>query len=297
MVLEKTLPLILIFLLGFFLKKKNILDNKDSDFVSKVLLYLVIPSVIIKSFASVTLETRLIFLPLSALFVVFLLTIFGYIFSRFLKLKNKTRSSFIVAFPTLQGGTIGYAFMLAGFGELGLSRFVLFDIANGFYVFTVVYFLSSYLGKNNVSMKRGLVKLLKTPIIWALFVGLFFGITRFQNTFLFNLFDIIGGSLLFLTMLFVGLEFKPSIPSFKLPFITILLKTATGLLLGWIASVLFGLGGIERIAVLVAASLPPSIVTLVFAKENDLDVEYSANLLSMALVFSILFTFLLINFL
>lgn len=100
-----------------------------------------------------------------------------------------------------------------------------------------------------------------------------------------------------LVMLMLGLEFQPKISSFKLPCITILLKTFFGLALGWLVVRIFGLGGLERIAVLVGASLPPSIMTLIFSEENDLDTEYNANLISLALPFALIFFLVFSNFL
>jgi predicted permease len=76
-----------------------------------------------------------------------------------------------------------------------------------------------------------------------------------------------------------------------------LLKTSIGLLLGWLAAAIFGLDGVERIAVIVASSLPPSMLTLVFAEENKLDTNYVANLLSTALPVALLFFPVLLNFL
>jgi len=296
MVLEKTLPLIVIFLILYFLKRKSILEKKDSKVFGKVLINLVIPVVIISSFSNINLEASLIYLPISALIIVSLLTIFGYLFAKILKLKDKTRGAFITTFPTLEGGTIGYAFMLAAFGELGLSRIILFDFANAIFLFTVVYFISGSFGKNNVRLKESVVKFLKAPLIWAIFIGLFLNIVGFQNVFLTNLFETISSSILLLVMLMLGLEFHPKISSFKLPALTILLKTSVGLSLGLLISMIFGLSGIERIAVIIGASLPPSIITLIFSEENNLDTEYVANLLSIALPFSLIFLMVLIDF-
>ena len=296
MILEKTLPLIIIFLIGYFLKRKGVLEKKDSKVFSKLLINLVIPVVIINSFSTINLKGDLIYLPISALIIVSLLTILGYLFAGTLKLKGKTRGAFITAFPTLEGGTIGYAFMLAAFGELGLSRIVLFDFANAIFLFTVVYFISCSFGKSSVNLKEPFVKFLKTPLVWAIFIGLFLNIVGFQNVFLANLFETIGGGILLLVMLMLGLEFHPKISSFKLPALTILLKTSVGLSLGLLVSIIFGLSGIERIAVIIGASLPPSIITLIFSEENNLDTEYVANLLSIALPFSLIFLMGLISF-
>jgi hypothetical protein len=59
-------------------------------------------------------------------------------------------------------------------------------------------------------------------------------------------------------------------------------------------SLVFGFTGTERIAVVLGASLPASLMTVVYAKENELDVQFLVSMLSIALPTSILFSFLLL---
>lgn len=297
MIFEKTLPLILIFVLGVFLKKQCILIERDADTLSKILVYIVVPIIIVNSFFSIVFEPSLIYLPLSALIILSSFLALGFVLAKLLKLKSKTFGSFITAFSTLEIGTIGYAFVLSAFGKIGLSKIVLFDAMNAIFLFTVVYFVSCKFGKGGLSLKQTIGKILKTPLIWAIFIGIFLNLIGFKNEFFSDFSDIVGGSAIFLIMILLGLEFKPSISSLKLPVITVILKTGFGLILGFIVSYIFGLEGVERIVVIIASCLPPSIITLVFAKENDLDMEFTANLISVSLPFAIIFITILVNFL
>lgn len=297
MILEKTLPLIIIFLIGYFLKKRGVLKKEDSKTFGKLLINLIVPVIIIDSFSSIQLESELLYLPVVGFLTVSILTILGFLFAYILKLKDKRRGAFIVTFPTLEGGTIGYAFMLSVFGELGLSRIVLFDSANALFLFTVVYFMSCYFGNGKANIKSAFSKIVKTPLIWAIFIGLFLNIVGFQNVIVNNIFDSIGSSVLFLIMLMLALDFEPRLFSTKLPSIEILLKTTAGLFIGIILSHIFGFDGVERAAIIIGASLPPSIMTLVFSQENNLDENYVTNLLSISLPFSLVFLALLMGFL
>ncbi len=297
MILEKTLPLIIIFFVGYFLKKRGVLKKEDSKTFGKLLINLIVPVIIIDSFSSIRLESELFYLPVAGFLAVSILTILGFLFAYILKLKDKTRGAFIMTFPTLEGGTIGYAFMLSAFGELGLSRIVLFDIANALFLFTVVYFLSCYFGDGKANIKSAFSKIVKAPLIWAIFIGLFLNIVGFQNVIVQNLFDIIGGSVLVLIMLMLALSFEPSLSSIKFPFTEILLKTVAGLFVGLLLSGLFGFSGVERAAVIIGASLPPSFITLIFSQENNLDNKYVANLLSISIPFALIFLSLLVGLL
>ena len=98
-------------------------------------------------------------------------------------------------------------------------------------------------------------------------------------------------------MLMLALSLEPSFSFIKLPFTEILLKTTAGLFIGLALSNLFSFSGVERAAVIVGASLPPSFITLIFSQENNLDNKYVANLLSISIPFALIFLSLLVGFL
>lgn len=272
-----------IFFLGILLKRAGVFSEADSKPLSKILLFAVAPAIVIQAVWGAKLDPSLISLPLAALAVVVSLTIAGFIFARLLCLAGPLRGAFITAFPTLEGAMIGYPAMLAVFGTVGLSRIVLFDIANAFYLFIVVYTISTLIGKGKIDSKEIASRLAFNPLIWAILVGLALNVSGFQSGLLSNFLAMAGGSLLFLVMLSFGIEFHPHLGALKLPVLNIALKTGAGLAVGFAVASFLGLGGVERAAVIVGAQLPPSILTFVFAKEHELDSKYIANLSSIAL--------------
>ena len=297
MILEKTFPLIVIFLVGYVLQKKDIVNRSEANTLGKLLSTVVIPAIIINAFAKIDLDYRLISLPLAALFIVSSLIIIGYIIAGRLPLGRPTRGAFVTAFPTLEGGTIGYVLMLTAFGELGLNRIVLFDLANIIFLFTIVYGCSCAFGSGQIRIADYARNIIKTPLIWAVLIGFLLNITGLHPRLLAQSLDVMGEGASLLMMLMLGLTVQFERSYLKLSSTTILLKTSIGLLLGWAAALLFGLDGVERAAVIVAAALPPSMITLIFAEENDLDTRYVANLLSTALPVAILFFPILLSFL
>jgi predicted permease len=95
--------------------------------------------------------------------------------------------------------------------------------------------------------------------------------------------SIASSSLGILVMAMLGFEFTPNNQLFKLPLAIYLIKTLIGLLAGLGIAFLLGISGDMRIVIVLAATLPPSIMTLIFARENNLDTEIIANTLSIAL--------------
>ncbi|GEM_PF-928795 len=305
--IAKILPLIVAFLAVYGLKRilkrigvlKKEYEDSISKLISKLVLWIVAPVVIAKSLAQATVTLNLLYLPVIAILAVSSLLLIGYALSYVLKLKGKTRGSFIIAFPTLEGGTVGYAFMLAAFGELGLSRIVLFDFGNALFEFSAIYFIAVMLGKNaeeKTTVVQQLIKLLKTPVVLAIPAGLLLNVAHVQIPALYGIVDVMGIVLTFLVMAFLGLEFEPRASSFKLPVITLALQSASSVIVGFGLAWLFGLQGMERAAVIIGTCLPTSIFGLLFAKENGLDTKFMADLLALGLPFSFVFLTVLLKF-
>jgi predicted permease len=79
-----------------------------------------------------------------------------------------------MAFPTLELGSVGYAFMLAVYGPVGLSQIALIDLGSGFFFFTVVAFLASAFGQagERFRLRNALKNVAMNPVIWSYGVGL-----------------------------------------------------------------------------------------------------------------------------
>lgn len=285
---EKFIPLAVIFLLGFMAKKIGLLKKEDSETVGKIIINLVAPAAIAGAFAQISLQSNLLMLPLAGAGTVLILLGIGYLLSRLLRLEGKTRGAFLISFPTLEGGTIGYALMLAVFGEAGLSRIALFDFGNAVVEFGLIYSLAVILGgktANRSAVAASLQKIIKTPILWAIFAGIALNLTGVGgNAQLQNILGSIGIALIPLVMILLGLEFELR-TRFGLPLFAFATKLAAGTVVGFGFATLLGFGGLERIAIIVGATLPVSILTVVFAEENGLDTKYIAALIAFSIPF------------
>ncbi|NEP12393.1 MAG: hypothetical protein F6K14_19740 [Symploca sp. SIO2C1] len=286
---EKILPLIIIFLTGSLLKKLKVLEPEDSQVIGKLLASLVLPAIVFKSLYTAQIEPDLIYLPAAALFVVLSLTLVVVISLRFFEFERIRKGSLIITFISWEGGAIGYPFMLLTFGELGLSRIVLFDLAQAIFLFTVVYFIACQFGQTKFQVKDGILNLFKTPIIWAIVLALILPVFEFNDSLLLNSLDILENSFFFLVVILLSLKFDVQLSSLKLCLIITLAKTFSGIGLGWLAAMMFGFTGVERTAIIVGSSLPPSMLTLIFSEKNNLDTKLVANLLSISLPFSCVF--------
>jgi predicted permease len=285
----KLLPLILVCLLGYGLKRLGLLNPHDASTIGKLLSTLALPALILRALITAPLTIELIYLPLSAFIVVLGLTAVGLLLAHCLPWDRPTKGSLATTFPTFEGGAVGYPLMLLAFGEVGLSLIVLFDLAQAMYLLTVVYSLSTWFGKADITPGDILKKLFRTPFFWAIILGLALNPVGITHGPFLEFLDIIAQSFLLLILLLLSLEFQVE-RRFLPQFVGLsLLKAACGLGLGWLAASLFGLHGVERIAVLVGAAMPPSMLTLLFAKENQLNTRFAAGYVSVAIPVALVF--------
>ena len=280
--LLKIVPLLLVCVLGFGLRRRGLLGPRDAQTIGKLLTYLALPAVILRALATATLTPDLVYLPLSALLVVLGLTAIGALILKPLGWERPQAGAWMITFLTFEGGAVGYPTMLLAFGEEGLSRLVLFDLAQAVYLLTVVYGIATWFGPTEVSVGRVGLKLAKTPFFWAIWIGLALNVLGWQPPTLLALLDILANSFVFLVLLLLGIEFHLQVASLGRFLALALLKVGCGLGLGWGVTTLFGLEGLERAAVLVGSALPPSMLALLFAQEHQLDSRFVISFISVA---------------
>ena len=297
MALEKTLPILLIFLIGLMLKKAGILRKDDGRMMSGLILNVILPATIINSLSSTSISFRLLLLPLASIAVVVTLLGLGIALAPILGLQGKTRAAFLISFPTLEVGSIGYAFMVAVYGAEGLALIALFDLGDTLFFFLVVPFLASLLGCPTKSFRisDALVQFLKNPVLWAYAVGIALNCFHIQLPLLSNLFTALSQALLLFIMLLIASEFDLSFSALTFPVLAMYIKMAVGVTIGLLISLLFGLTGVEQVAVVLSSSLPASLMTVVYAREYELDAQFLASTLSLALPTAIAFSFVIMS--
>lgn len=287
--LDKTLPLFIIFLIGFGLKKLRLVQKEDGRIISTLLMTILVPATIVNSISTAVIEPRLLLLPLAGLTVVLTLLGIGFLLVPVLGLRGGTKGAFLISFPTLECGSIGYTVMSAAFGAGGLTAIALFDLGNALCFFLIIPVLASLLGQQTEKVRfvTILKRIVSMPLIWAFVLGIILNSAHIHIPIVSNLLSMVAASLVFLMMFLVGLEFEWSFSSLILPGLTMYLKIGIGVGVGVLVSLLFGLTGVQRIAVVLAASLPASLLSIVIAKESKLDGQFVASMLSLALPVSI----------
>jgi predicted permease len=283
-IILKIIPIVLIFVLGFFLKSINVLKKESADWFIKLAFYVAIPALIITALTGVDLSAEFIYFPIIATLII--LAGFGMAFltGRLLKLKRQTFGTFVCGTMIMNTG-FTYPFFIAVFGAEGFARMVIFDIANGILLFTFAYYIACRYGKNSKGAKTAVKKLVLSPPIWAFVIGIILNLSGVTMPVIAGeLFRILGNLFIPLLLLSLGIYFTPKIVKLIPLSSAILIRMGFGLLLGFLFVKLFNIEGLNRIVVMVGASAPISYNSLTFSSLENLDKEFAASMISISIL-------------
>ena len=207
-IINKIIPIILIFILGYFLKKIRLLKKEDGDLFLKVVFYISLPALIIISISGTHPNFQFAYLPLVATFIIF--TTFGVslLIGKLLSLSRPTMGTFLIG-AMIMNTAFNLPFILAAYGEQGIAVLSMFDLANASIVLSFVYYIACRYGESHCSSKIVLKKFILFPPIWGLVIGIFLSFAQIQlPQFMTGFLDLLGGLTVPLIMLTLGIYFQ-----------------------------------------------------------------------------------------
>jgi predicted permease len=169
------LSIYIFIMLGFFAKHsfKDRLDEKTLVLIS---IYFLQPFLILWGFSSKSIDFEVIKAPLIFLFVVLVVFIFAYLFSKFFS-NRQDRSIFIVTSIIGNTGNLGIPIGLMLFGKESVIYTTFINIINIFLVYIIGVFFYSL---GNYSIKESIKNIFKLPAIWFVALALFLNLNHFE---------------------------------------------------------------------------------------------------------------------
>jgi len=279
-VVGKILPVVLIFLFGYFLKSIHFLTKNDGDSLLRVFFNVSLPALVFLSVAKMNFSFDLLWLPVIAVLVIAATFFISCGIRKWTNLDRPSFGTFLVGSLIMNTG-FTYPFLVAARGEESLARASLFDFGNTALVFTFIYYLACRYGGNPSNLKVMARKYLCSPPLLAVVLALVINMRHIvlpdvAAEFL----KITGYMTVPLVMLSLGIHFSPKalIPAPVL--LTIFIRMGIGLALGILFVAIFHLKGISREVVLIISSAPSGISTMVFSSMEDLNKEMAADIVS-----------------
>ena len=274
--------LALTILIGFLAVKTGYIDAKIKNSLSKIIVRIVLPCLIISSISSKELDKGL----MADIFTVFLMSVFcllvlyglGVITAKILKIPKDTAA--VHKLLTCLGNVtfVGYPVIVAMYGEAGFFYAIIYWLINDLFLWTFGPFI---LQKDKPNSKKDVVKKLVNPNTIAFVVAilmLIFGIKL--PKLIGDTLSGIGGLTVSLSMLFIGMalaevDAKKAVKKGWIFVIAPLKMVIMPILFIYIFKI-FGIKEILLGAVVLEAAMPAQTVLSILANENNADFEYAA---------------------
>lgn len=287
----------LMILFGFFLKQKSVLKEQDRETLSKIVLYIALPSMIFVNLARANISHEMMFLPILALVLSFILLMISYIYCRIRNYSKKTAWTIMIASSIMNTGFIGFPVILGVFGNEGFLNAIFFDLSTS--IMIVIY--GVILAKEFAGDWSEVIRNTLTFIpVWAVIFGLIFNVFNIHLFYIAeNILNYFAQATIPLIMLAIGLSLDYGnimeclsdsifVSIFKLvlaPLIMILLLS------------LLNIKGMAFNVAIIEAGMSTAGNSLVLAVQYDLDKDLMSSLIFTTVVLSVFTLTLIISLL
>ena len=288
----KVVPIITAIVLGYVLTRLNVLKPTMIDAFKKIIVYVTLPAGLFIAFIKIRFRVEYVFIILALFATCLLLFYIAKLIAKVFRIKSRYFPFLLTGF---EAGMMGYALFTAVFGADAAADFGVVDIGQVLFVFLIFVPMIINMGseqKGLSSIKTSLITAIKSPVIWAIILGVIgslSGIWVYEDTRIFTaidgIFSFASAPTAFLICLVIGSGLKLSLKGMKMEIITAVLKVALALLFAFILAqtVFRPLGVDERIitALYALCCLPAPFVIPVFMKNpSEEDLNYVSNTLS-----------------
>lgn len=284
--IDLLMPMIILVFLGYFLKKKGLINNQYENISSRLVFNLALPitmfSATAKSNMRVAINSDMWFFVVTTSLMLISMGFISHFLSVRLVKDRKTRGAFVQGAFRSNFVIIGYPILMSLFGEsvllpMTLVTIFLIPIVN---VFSVIILTINNVEIKEINYKKIILNIINNPLIISILMGILFSLLEIRlPNFVENTFAYIRGLTTPLALINIGSMFVFAIQmkDREIQIVCLTLKsvifpifyTTIGILLGFRDQIL----GVLFIAI--AAPSPPS--GYVMAKIMNSDEVFSAN--------------------
>ena len=278
-VLIKSLTFILIIVIGYTLKKVDVLKKSDANVVATIIMNITLPCALLTSANGIELDATILILIAIGIISNVVMMIIGYIAS--IKDDAKMKGAFMINTSGYNIGNFVLPFVQSFFPGMGVVYLCSFDIGNALMGLGMTYAVADHVasGENHFDIKE-LFKKLFSSIPFDVYVLIFIlAIFKLQiPSPILTIASTIGAGNSFLAMLMIGLmlEIKVSPLEAKNVF-KILGLRIVGTIVVSLLTLLLPIPLLAKEIMIMAYCAPLSTVSAVFTRKNRISRGYVSN--------------------
>lgn len=297
-ILSKVLPVIILIILGGFLRKAKFIEQNTISEFKKIVVNITLPATLFLTFAKTTFESRYIMIFLSVFLVCVIMLLLGTVIKKQLKQSNKYYPAIFSGFET---GMMGYSLFAVVYGSANVYKLALIDLGQVVFVFFV---LVSYLQKLNgrsANAKELTLSFIKSPVILSVvlgiavsFLGDFNSISSPVVNSIFETLRLLSEMTMPIICIAIGYELKINLKEIGGPLLATVIRMI--MLLGMAYTIneividrILNLDNTFKIALYTMFLLPPPFVIPIYMDEKEeKNKQFILNTLSISIIFSLL---------
>ncbi|SDA72142.1 AEC family transporter [Methanobrevibacter millerae] len=161
----------LMILFGYFLKYISFIEQSDRELLSKIVLYVALPSLIFINLHDATVTMDMLSLPVIGLCTSLILFGIAFIYCKVRNYSKRTTWTILMAASIMNTGFIGYPVSMGVFGNEGLLNAIFFDLSTTIMVIAYGVLLAKEFGGEKPDIIKNILKF--TPL-WAVIFALIF---------------------------------------------------------------------------------------------------------------------------
>jgi predicted permease len=282
--INNLLPILLIAGIGYLCGKYLQIEPRS---LSRVIFYVFSPCLIFNLLMNSQLSNddilRMIGFTGSVVFCVSMVT---FLLGKLLKLNRQMLAAVVLATLSTNSGNFGLSLNLFAFGESGLAQASIFFVTSALITYSVGVAVASL---GTASLKQSLLKLLKIPTIYAVFLALVFVWQGWQLSLpLARTTTLLGDASIPTMLILLGLQLQANQRTRHIPALVLAssMRLVGGAVFGLVLGALFGLQGVAYQAGVIEAATPTAVLATVLSTEFDTEpafvttVVFTSTLLS-----------------
>ncbi len=168
LIFSKLLPVILLILLGYILKKTGIITDTGTDIIKKLIVDVGLPAVLFLSFLNITLDISFIFIIAGMFLLNVLLLVFGKAAGKI----NKQNKYTPFLFTGFEYGMFALGVFGAAYGENAISYIAVMDLGHELFIWFVFVTVLTAVSGQKKSLGETFGSFFKSPIIAGILLGL-----------------------------------------------------------------------------------------------------------------------------
>lgn len=282
-----------IILLGYFLKKKNIITEEEGKTITKLLMHTTFPALMFITFLRIHFEWNLLLLPLLS-FLFSLITMANAIYF-FKELPRKMKAILIMGSGGFNLGLFAYPLIEGIWGQAGMVYAAMFDFGNSFAVFGLVYGTGVFMSDKNqevsiaVNAKQAFLKIITLLPFQAILIGVFFNLTAIPlPQILLDILEVLakGNKVVVLLIMGIYMNFFMTKELFQKVAKVLAIRYFWGFLIGFLCFYLLPVEQLYRNVLLIVIIIPVGMTIIPFSNELGYDTEVAGMLVNVSMLIS-----------